>query len=550
MASAFRTPTLAAALALIAGAAVVAQSGPKFYPDDPLWVEPITQDATAVSRYEPNFLYEMVEGTFGGLHDPVLGQRAKNLNTVDEVPDGPFFTNRAGRTPLTPELVARASNTSAPPAPGVWTVVSAKSDGVTPGFTVRDAGNALWFIKFDPPEWERMATGSEMVAAKLFWAVGYHTAEYHIERLTAERLQVAPNATITPYGETEREMRQADIAMLLKRAAKAADGGYRVIASRAVPGTPVGRIRFQGTRADDPNDIVPHEHRRELRAYAVFAAWLNHVDNKGINSMVSRVTENGRTFLRGYLLDFGSTLGSAAIKPRERWEGYEGSLEPPKEILKRMISFGFRIPAWRTMEFYESPSIGRIPASHENWDPDAWRGHLTHASFKHSREDDRFWAAHKLSFITDAMIDAAVAEGRFGDPPAERALATMIKQRRDRILQAYVPAVNPIVDPALTPQGLTFTNLAVSAKVAPAPAGYTAEWATLDNPSRVASVFATTRGTTTPLPLPKAIPEKAAYLRVKVAAEDPPRPEWTEPAWIYFQRDGGGWRLVGFERLP
>ena len=36
-----------------------------------------------------------------------VGQRAKNINTVDEVPDGPYFVNRAGRMPLTPALVAR-----------------------------------------------------------------------------------------------------------------------------------------------------------------------------------------------------------------------------------------------------------------------------------------------------------------------------------------------------------------------------------------------------------------------------------------------------------
>ena len=100
-----------------------------------------------------------------------------------------------------------------------------------------------------------------------------------------------------------------------------ADGSYRVIASRAAPGRPVGRIRFEGTRADDPNDIVPHEHHRELRGYSVFAAWLNHVDAKGINSLAALVTENGRTFIRQYLLDFGSALGSGGIGPTEIWEG-------------------------------------------------------------------------------------------------------------------------------------------------------------------------------------------------------------------------------------
>ncbi len=523
-----------------------AQSGRKFFDDDPLWVEPITQDVTKATRYEPDLTYDSLRGLLGVPGDKVPGQRAKNVNTVDEVADGPFFINRAGRVPLTPALVARAANTSAPPAAGPWTVVSAKSDGVTPGFTIRDSANVLWFVKFDPPGWTNMATGSEMVAAKLFWAVGYHTAEYHLERLTADRLKVSPDAKLTPFGEPERAMRQSDIADLLRRAARNRDGSYRAILSKGLPGRPVGRIRFDGTRADDPNDIIPHEHRRELRGYSVFAAWLNHVDVKGINSMASLVTESGRTFIRGYLLDFGSTLGSAAIKPRERWEGYEGSVEPPKEILKRIAAFGFLVPDWRTLEFYESRAVGRFPASHDKWDPRAWRGHINISAFHHARDDDRFWAAQKLAFITDEIIDAAVAEGQFGDPLAEKALATMIKQRRDRILQTYLPAVNPIVEPSLANGMLTFKNAAIDAKVAPPIEGYTAEWATFDNATSTATPLATTRAGGSPLPAPQL--PASGFIQVRLSATNAPNKTWNEPVSIFFRRTATGWQLVGFER--
>ena len=51
-----------------------------------------------------------------------------------------------------------------------------------------------------------MATGSEIVAAKLFWAAGYHTAEYHIGQLRPANLVIGKDTRITPPGEMARPM--------------------------------------------------------------------------------------------------------------------------------------------------------------------------------------------------------------------------------------------------------------------------------------------------------------------------------------------------------
>ena len=56
----------------------------------------------------------------------------------------------------------------------------------------------MWFIKFDPPGWRGMATGSEVVAAKLLWAAGYHTVEYHIAQLVPSNLVIGKDTRITP----------------------------------------------------------------------------------------------------------------------------------------------------------------------------------------------------------------------------------------------------------------------------------------------------------------------------------------------------------------
>lgn len=78
-------------------------------------------------------------------------------------------------------------------------------------------------------------------------------------------------------------------------------------------------LQVYGTRPDDPNDIFPHEHRRELRGLRAFSAWLNHDDSRSVNTLDTLVEVEGRRVLRHHLIDFGSTLGSASVtaqKPR------------------------------------------------------------------------------------------------------------------------------------------------------------------------------------------------------------------------------------------
>src|SRR5687768_16487566 len=124
---AYRTFALVALIVGLLSLTLAAQTR-RFYPDDPIWREPMTQDVKTAARYEPDLAYQTIENLFLKPGDPVVGQRAKNINTVDEVPDGPYFVNRAGRMRLTPALVARAANTDDGPARGKWTVVEAKSD--------------------------------------------------------------------------------------------------------------------------------------------------------------------------------------------------------------------------------------------------------------------------------------------------------------------------------------------------------------------------------------------------------------------------------------
>jgi hypothetical protein len=543
MASAAAVAAFMATLTMFPSAA-----SPRFYDDDPIWHDRDTQNAAGIKPLEVDLIVDLTTNLIASRD--VSAGRAGNVNTVDEVPDSSWYTNRAGIRPLTPEEVFRGPDTTRGPEPGTWTVTSSKSDGVTPGFTVKDSAGQIWFLKFDPPGFRGMATGTEVATTKLMWALGYNVPENHIAYLRRDQLAMGEGAKFTPPGGKRRLMRLDDIDTLLARADREPDGSYRVVASKALAGKPIGRIRFVGTRPDDPNDIVPHEDRRELRAYGVFAAWLNHVDAKAINSLDTLVTENGRSFVRHHLLDFGSALGSAGVGPADYWEGSEYLVEP-REIATRMLSFGFALPAWRTAKFYQAPSIGRFPADNTRFAPDQWKPRVPNQAFLHARADDKFWAAERLMSLSSEHLAAAVRAGDFRDPQSERFLVQALAERRDAIGRAYLTAINPIGDPELDADGLTFRNVAVDADLARGPRGYRAEWFRFDNATGTSERIGETFGGSTHVAVPDHLPStEGAFVHVKISGVDGLTPEWSRPISAFFRNRGGVWQLVGFERMP
>ena len=543
----------AAAVAVVLAASAFTTIGSaatsKFFDDDPIWVERDTQDASAMKPFETSLFVDITSNAIRRT-STLMPVRAQNLNSVDEVPDSSWFTNRAGHRLLTADEIETGPNTNAGPASGPWTITSSKSDGATPGLTVKDANGERWFLKFDPPGYRAMSTGTEVTVTKLMWALGYNVPENRIAYVRAEQLFVGDGATFTPYGGKRRAMHADDVGALLERANQEPDGSYRVVASRALPGTPIGRLRFYGTRADDPNDIVAHENRRELRGYGVFAAWLNHVDAKSINSLDTLVTENGRSHVRHNLIDFGSALGSGGVGPADYWAGEEYLFEPAA-VGKQLAGFGFSFPKWHTDPYYESPAIGRLPADNSDFDPDAWKPRVRNQAFVNARPDDKFWAARKLAALSTPLLRAAVRAGEFGDPAAEDFLVRALAQRRDAIARAYLTAVNPIADPRLADGTLTFTNAAVEGDVARAPRSYRASWWTFDNATGETVRITEMSGATTSLTAPANLPaQDGVFIKVQLSAIDAQFESWETPVDAYFRLRGGRWRLVGFERMP
>jgi hypothetical protein len=66
-------------------------------------------------------------------------RKALDANTLGEVPDGAWYTNRQRECRMTIEELKRGPGNTTPPSPeGPGRIISAKSDGVTPGFIIKD----------------------------------------------------------------------------------------------------------------------------------------------------------------------------------------------------------------------------------------------------------------------------------------------------------------------------------------------------------------------------------------------------------------------------
>ena len=176
-----------------------------------------------------------------------------------------------------------------------WVVSGGKSTGVQPGFRMTDPSGQLYQIEVDPPSNPELASGAEIIGTAFYHAIGYHTVEVYLAEIDRAALVISEKATIRdPLNGRRRRLKKSDLDEVFERAARRPDGRYRVLVSRFAPGKPLGNFRYYGTRPDDPNDIVAHEHRRELRGARVFGAWLNHDDSRGINSLDMLETADGQ----------------------------------------------------------------------------------------------------------------------------------------------------------------------------------------------------------------------------------------------------------------
>ena len=447
-----------AALFLLGGSPLQAK---KFYWDDPLLQEPAPISVPSVKQrklgdYYDFFYYSLA--TPGERNSQKRTVSAKAVNTLGEPMDGAWYTHRHYWKLMSVEELARGVGGTTPPSKeGRWTLVSAKNQGVSLGFVMKDVKGRRYFVKFDPMSNPEMATAADMVSARFLHALGYHVDDTYLIHFDAEQLALGDDVPFHDKNGKRRRMTQNDLRELLQKVPKTRDGKYRALASLELPGKSAGPVLFYGTRADDPNDTVPHEHRRDMRGYYVFCAWLNHVDSRATNTLDTLVEENGRQYLRHHLLDFGATLGSSTTRPKSPRAGgeYLFSWGP---TIKEIATLGLWVPHWAFAKFPDDPTVGRFEA--EVFDPDDWFPEYPNPAFHNRLPDDEFWAAKQVMAFSDEDIRTIVKTGELTDPAAENYLVQRLIRRRDKIGKTFFAKVLPLDRFAVRSDELVFEDLA------------------------------------------------------------------------------------------
>lgn len=459
-----------------------AAAAQKFYPDDPLAAEPPPVNVAHAHSRDINDYYDFFLNTFKEPgkdeikhHDP---SPSEAVNTLGEVPNNSWFTNRIGSRPMSLEEILRGPGTGhAPDVSQAWTVLSAKNEGVTPGLVIRDAKGRTYFLKFDPKSNTEMASAADVIGTKFFYDIGYFTPENYIVNFTREQLALNAKSTFKDPQGRKRVMTTKDLDEILAEVPEKPKGHYRGVASLTVSGEIIGPHRYYGTRSDDPNDIVPHENRRDQRGLYVFCAWLNHTDAKSINSLDSVVEIDGVKSVRHFLIDFGDIMGSDSDEAKEKWRGHMFVWDA-KPVAANLASFGFYAPKWQRAHYPDYPAIGNF--DFETFDPLNWKENYQNPAFDLRTPGDIYWAAKKVMAFSDEAIRAIVATGQYSDPRAAEWAAKCLIERRNRIGRAAFDLVLPLDDFRVENGRLTFDDLAVKYGFH-TPRPYTIAWSEFDN---------------------------------------------------------------------
>ena len=157
-----------------------------------------------------------------------------------------------------------------------------------------------------------METASDVIVQRLLWACGYNVPENTVIEIPSNQLTLSTDAKVVDEFGHKRAFTQENLDKQLQKIHHQKNGTIRALASRYLSGKPLGGFPKRGVRKDDPNDTIPHQHRREIRGLYLFYSWLQNTDVKRGNTLdmwVQDPNDSDHHFVVHYILDFGKSSG-------------------------------------------------------------------------------------------------------------------------------------------------------------------------------------------------------------------------------------------------
>lgn len=383
-------------------------------------------------------------------------REARNVNALDEVPDSAWFTNRIGKKrPTLEELVRGACQAEDMLDPdsaqtGAYVIDQGKPNGASPGFRVKIGGKKKYMFKTDFVKEPERPSAAAVIGTALYHAVGFNTSCEQVVYVDPTVFELKPGLTVTANDGVTRPFDKAALDKVIDEAGKRGDK-RRFQASAWLGGYLLGPFKYEGTRRDDPNDIIPHEDRRDLRGGRLLAAWLHHFDAREQNSMDSWIAvdkdspESSPGWVKHYYLDTSDCLGSLWD-----WDGISRRMGDSyvldfADIGLDFITFGAIERPWERKKLAKGMEM--FGYFHwEEFDPERWLNEYPNPAFSRATEHDNAWMARILSRFERADIRAIVALGKFTNPDADEYLTEVLERRLRKILDRYLTRLSPISD--------------------------------------------------------------------------------------------------------
>ena len=380
---------------------------------------------------------------------------ADNVNSLDEVPDSSWFTNRSatqgsGTTDLSLATCAPSLVLDPEQSPdGSWIIDRGKGSGATSGFRVNIAGKGKYMFEADGSAQPELPSAATIVGAAIYHAAGFNTACEQIVYFKPSLLKLAPDLRWR-HSNLEDEKIFDEHALQSVLASCARRGSLiRMHASAWIPGHLLGPFHYDGTRPDDPNDVVPHENRRELRGARLIAAWIDHWDARDANSMDTWLADPGSApdgspgRVVHYYLDTGDALGPEYGQRQVTMRLGYSYIVDWGDMAADFFTFGIPKRPWDRplgtpgYELFRNFDV-------DSFVPDEWKMQYPNPAFSRMTERDGAWMARVLARFTPQAIRALADMARFTDPKNTEHLAHVLEGRLMRILNRYLTRVSPI----------------------------------------------------------------------------------------------------------